>query len=165
MDSELGQNGLADLPGREREGGVGEGCDHALAREGRTQIPTERNLFTFECHGPLAYALQEVNEGRIRRLLVEDPRGYGKSTWATKNRPVHKLVQMVVNGQEHALGGYPRFDNPFLQVDFDTLRYEVGAGDYSLVLGLVVVYGTLLVVFNLIVDVAYSILDPRIAYD
>lgn len=37
--------------------------------------------------------------------------------------------------------------------------------DYGLVLGLVVVYGTMLVVFNLLVDLAYSLLDPRIAYD
>ena len=37
--------------------------------------------------------------------------------------------------------------------------------DYTLVVGLVIVYAALLVVMNLLVDVAYSLLDPRIRYD
>ncbi len=37
--------------------------------------------------------------------------------------------------------------------------------DYTTVLGLVLLFGTVLVVFNLIVDVAYGFLDPRIRYD
>jgi len=37
--------------------------------------------------------------------------------------------------------------------------------DYFLVLGIVVLDGTLLVTFNLLVDVAYGFLDPRIRYD
>lgn len=37
--------------------------------------------------------------------------------------------------------------------------------DYFLVLGIVVLDGTLLVVFNLAVDVVYGFLDPRIRYD
>jgi oligopeptide transport system permease protein len=37
--------------------------------------------------------------------------------------------------------------------------------DYTLVLGIVVLDGALLMVFNLIVDVAYGFLDPRIRYD
>jgi hypothetical protein len=41
---------------------------------------------------------------------------------------------IVVDGQAHALDGYPRFDNPFVQVDFDTTRYDVEAEGYSLVL-------------------------------
>ncbi|MGH0037897.1 MAG: hypothetical protein ACQGVK_22940 [Myxococcota bacterium] len=41
---------------------------------------------------------------------------------------------MVVGGVEHALADYPRFDNPFVQVDFDTTRYEVSDGEYSLLL-------------------------------
>lgn len=39
------------------------------------------------------------------------------------------------------------------------------ARDYFLVLGIVVLDGTLLVAFNLIVDVVYGFLDPRIRYD
>lgn len=37
--------------------------------------------------------------------------------------------------------------------------------DYTLVLGVVVFYGTLIVLFNLIVDLAYGFLDPRVRYD
>jgi oligopeptide transport system permease protein len=36
--------------------------------------------------------------------------------------------------------------------------------DYTLVVGLVVLYATLLVVLNLIVDFAYTLLDPRVKY-
>jgi len=41
---------------------------------------------------------------------------------------------LVVDGQEQPIDGYPRFDNPFVHVDFDTPRYEVSDGVYSLVL-------------------------------
>ena len=34
--------------------------------------------------------------------------------------------------------------------------------DYSLVLGVVIVYATLIVFFNLVVDIAYAMLDPRV---
>ncbi|MHC4971200.1 MAG: ABC transporter permease [Planctomycetota bacterium] len=36
--------------------------------------------------------------------------------------------------------------------------------DYSLSMGLVVMFGTLLVLFNLVVDIAYAFLDPRIRH-
>jgi oligopeptide transport system permease protein len=36
--------------------------------------------------------------------------------------------------------------------------------DYSLAMGLVVFFGTLLILFNLVVDVAYGFLDPRIRH-
>jgi oligopeptide transport system permease protein len=37
--------------------------------------------------------------------------------------------------------------------------------DYPLVLGTIVIYSSLLVVLNLIVDLAYTLLDPRVTYD
>lgn len=37
--------------------------------------------------------------------------------------------------------------------------------DYWLALGTVVLYGTVLVLFNLVVDIVYGFLDPRIRYD
>jgi oligopeptide transport system permease protein len=37
--------------------------------------------------------------------------------------------------------------------------------DYTLVVGLVVLYALLLLVFNLLVDLAYTLLDPRIRYE
>ena len=36
--------------------------------------------------------------------------------------------------------------------------------DYGVAMGLVLVFGTLLVVFNLIVDIVYAYLDPRIRH-
>jgi len=37
--------------------------------------------------------------------------------------------------------------------------------DYPMVLGVVVLYSTLLVTMNLLVDLAYTVLDPRVSYD
>ncbi len=54
--------------------------------------------------------------------------------------PTQGLVELgwegpiVVDGEAHALDGYPRFDNPFVQTEFDVTRYEVGDGVYSLLL-------------------------------
>jgi oligopeptide transport system permease protein len=36
--------------------------------------------------------------------------------------------------------------------------------DYGLAMGLVLLFGTLLIAFNLVVDVAYGFLDPRIRH-
>lgn len=37
--------------------------------------------------------------------------------------------------------------------------------DYPMVIGVVVLYSALLVVMNLLVDIAYTVLDPRVSYD
>src|SRR5438477_2447369 len=37
--------------------------------------------------------------------------------------------------------------------------------DYTMTVGLVLLYATLLVVLNLLVDLSYSLLDPRVRYD
>ena len=39
------------------------------------------------------------------------------------------------------------------------------ARDYNLVLGTVIVFSSLLVMMNLLVDVLYTVLDPRVSYD
>ena len=47
-------------------------------------------------------------------------------------------------------------------------RYFVNGAlnrDYTLVMGVVVFYGVLIVVLNLIVDILYQLFDPRISYD
>ena len=36
--------------------------------------------------------------------------------------------------------------------------------DYTLVLGIVVFYATLIVALNLIVDILYAVVDPRVRY-
>ena len=37
--------------------------------------------------------------------------------------------------------------------------------DYTLVMGVVVFYGILIIVFNFIVDLLYGALDPKVRYD
>lgn len=47
-------------------------------------------------------------------------------------------------------------------------RYFVDAAlarDYSLIMGTVIVYSTLLIISNLVVDILYGYLDPRISYE
>ena len=36
--------------------------------------------------------------------------------------------------------------------------------DYTLVLGIVITYATLIIALNLIVDILYGIIDPRVRY-
>ena len=36
--------------------------------------------------------------------------------------------------------------------------------DYTLLMGTVIVYSTLLVLLNFVVDILYSVLDPRVTY-
>ena len=36
--------------------------------------------------------------------------------------------------------------------------------DYTMVMGTVILFGVLLVVFNLVVDIVYGFMDPRIRY-
>jgi oligopeptide transport system permease protein len=47
-------------------------------------------------------------------------------------------------------------------------RYFVQAAlnrDYTLVMGVTVFYGALIIVANLLVDLLYGVLDPRVRYD
>ena len=37
--------------------------------------------------------------------------------------------------------------------------------DYTLVMGVVIFYGSLIIMLNLLVDLAYGVLDPKIRYD
>ncbi|MBI4127068.1 MAG: ABC transporter permease, partial [Deltaproteobacteria bacterium] len=37
--------------------------------------------------------------------------------------------------------------------------------DYTMTMGMVILYASLLLVFNIIVDIAYTFLDPRIRHD
>jgi oligopeptide transport system permease protein len=47
-------------------------------------------------------------------------------------------------------------------------RYFVEAAlnrDYTLIMGVVIVYGTLIVLFNIVVDLLYAVIDPRVRHD
>ena len=37
--------------------------------------------------------------------------------------------------------------------------------DYTLVMGALIIYATLIVLFNLIADIFYALLDPKVKYD
>ena len=37
--------------------------------------------------------------------------------------------------------------------------------DYTLVMGVVIFYGSLIILLNLVVDLAYGVLDPKVRYD
>ena len=52
--------------------------------------------------------------------------------------------------------------------DLQVRRYFVQAAlnrDYTLVMGVTVFYGVLIILANLAVDLIYGLLDPRIRYD
>ena len=47
-------------------------------------------------------------------------------------------------------------------------RYLVNSAlnrDYTMTMGVVIVYAVFLLMFNLVVDIVYTYLDPRIRYD
>ena len=37
--------------------------------------------------------------------------------------------------------------------------------DYTLVMGVVIFYGSLIILLNLVVDLVYGLLDPKVRYD
>jgi peptide/nickel transport system permease protein len=41
----------------------------------------------------------------------------------------------------------------------------VGARDYFLLMGILLITSTIIVIFNLVADVLYAVVDPRIRYD
>jgi ABC-type dipeptide/oligopeptide/nickel transport system permease component len=42
---------------------------------------------------------------------------------------------------------------------------SIGNRDYSLIQGVTIIYAVLLVIANLVVDISYAWLDPRIRYE
>ena len=42
------------------------------------------------------------------------------------------------------------------------VRYSINTQDYSLIMGLTIFYGAFLIVANLVVDLVYGIIDPRV---
>jgi len=41
---------------------------------------------------------------------------------------------LVVASQEVPIADYPRFENPYVEAEFDQRRYEISAGEYGLIL-------------------------------
>jgi peptide/nickel transport system permease protein len=85
-------------------------------------------------------------------------------THAVRNSlvPVFSLIGLQVG---HILGGTVILESIFAIPGMGMLIFEsVQMRDYPVVLGCVVVYGAVFVLVNLVVDVLYGVIDPRIRY-
>jgi peptide/nickel transport system permease protein len=85
-------------------------------------------------------------------------------THAVRNSlvPVFSLIGLQVG---HILGGTVILESIFAIPGMGMLIFEsVQLRDYPVVLGCVVVYGAVFVLVNLVVDVLYGVIDPRIRY-
>lgn len=85
-------------------------------------------------------------------------------THAVRNSlvPVFSLVGLQVG---HILGGTVILESIFAIPGMGMLVFEsVQLRDYPVVLGCVVVYGAVFILVNLVVDVLYGVIDPRIRY-
>jgi peptide/nickel transport system permease protein len=85
-------------------------------------------------------------------------------THAVRNSlvPVFSLIGLQVG---HILGGTVILESIFAIPGMGMLIFEsVQLRDYPVVLGCVVVYGAVFILVNLVVDVLYGVIDPRIRY-
>lgn len=85
-------------------------------------------------------------------------------THAVRNSlvPVFSLIGVQVG---HILGGTVILESIFAIPGMGSLIFEaVQMRDYPVVLGCVVVYGAVFVAVNLVVDLLYGVIDPRIRY-
>ena len=99
----------------------------------------------------------------VRRLVAEPERTV-LVTHAVRNSlvPVFSLIVLQIG---HILGGTVILESIFAIPGMGMLIFEsVQLRDYPVVLGCVVVYGAVFVLVNLVVDVLYGVIDPRIRY-
>jgi oligopeptide transport system permease protein len=121
--------------------------------------------------------------GRISRLMREGMSGILHSEFITTARAkgLSETAMLVKHAFRLAVLPVVSYSGPLL-ADLLTGSFVVesifgipGIGiflinsslnrDYSMVVGLVVVYAVLLLVLNLLVDLSYSLLDPRVKYE
>jgi oligopeptide transport system permease protein len=121
--------------------------------------------------------------GRISRLMREGMSGVLHSEFITSARAkgLSETAMLVKHALRLAVLPVVSYSGPLL-ADLLTGSFVVesifgipGIGvflinsslnrDYSMVVGLVVVYAVLLLVLNLLVDLSYSLLDPRVKYE
>jgi peptide/nickel transport system permease protein len=101
---------------------------------------------------------------------IRTVRARGASEWnvvfqhAGRNSliPVFSLLGLQVG---HVLGGTVILESIFAIPGMGSLIFDaVQARDYPVVLGCVIVYGGIFILVNLVVDVLYAAIDPRIRY-
>jgi oligopeptide transport system permease protein len=121
--------------------------------------------------------------GRIARLMKEGMQPVLRAQFITTARAKGLSEGAVLFGHAFKLGVLPvlSYSGPLLaelltgSFVVENLFQIPGIGvfmvnsslnrDYTMVVGLVILYAFLLLVLNLVVDAAYSILDPRVRYE
>ena len=105
------------------------------------------------CHGPGLYAHRPC-QGRVQR---EDP----LQACPAQRHPAHRHLR-----RPHA--GRP--DDRFLRGGEDLhhprpgprLRHRITSRDYTLIMGTTILLATMVIIANVIVDILYKVIDPRI---
>ncbi|TCP46809.1 peptide/nickel transport system permease protein [Tamaricihabitans halophyticus] len=98
----------------------------------------------------------------VRAKGASELRVIGKHAMRNSVVPVFSILGLQVG---HILGGTVILESIFGIPGMGMLIFEsVQMRDYPVVLGCVVVYGAVFVLINLIVDVCYGVIDPRIRY-
>ncbi|OLT05053.1 glutathione ABC transporter permease GsiC [Pseudonocardia sp. CNS-004] len=108
--------------------------------------------------------LEVLRSPFIRTVRPGAPERTVLVTHAVRNSlvPVFSLIGLQVG---HILGGTVILESIFAIPGMGMLIFEsVQLRDYPVVLGCVVVYGAVFILVNLVVDVLYGVIDPRIRY-
>lgn len=141
-------------------------------------------LWTSPWHAVLpVLALGLFFSGRIARLMREGMLNIMQAEFITAARAKGLSEHTLLLKHAFRLGVLPvvSYSGPLLadlltgSFVIETIFQIPGIGifivngalnrDYTMVVGLVILYATLLVVLNLIVDFTYTLLDPRVKYD
>lgn len=114
----------------------------------------------------LRSSLLEVMQSNFIRTVRARGAGPGKVLFkhATRNSlvPVFTILGLQVG---HILGGTVILESIFSIPGLGSLIFEaVQMRDYPVVLGCVVVYGAVFVFVNILVDLMYGVIDPRVRY-
>ena len=116
--------------------------------------------------GMLRSSLLEVMQSNFVRTVRA--RGASNGTVLLKHATRNSLVPVfTVMGLQvgHILGGTVILESIFSIPGMGSLIFEsVQMRDYPVVLGCVVVYGAVFVFVNIVVDLMYAVIDPRVRY-
>jgi oligopeptide transport system permease protein len=106
----------------------------------------------------------------LRSNFVRTARAQGLSTWNVIVRHALKpallpVVSYLGPAIAHIITGSVVIEQIFARPGLGRF-FVTGAlnRDYTLVMGVVVFYGTLIILMNLLVDLAYAWLDPKVRY-
>ena len=123
---------------------------------------------------PLIAYLSRLTRGSMIEVLrsnfVRTARAQGLPTWQVIVRHALKpallpVVSFLGPATAHVITGSVVIEQIFSRPGLG--RYFVTGAlnrDYTLVMGVVVFYGVLIIVFNFLVDLAYAWLDPKVRY-